>query len=182
MTKVDQFSEPDNGLASRRAVVRALGTAVLASGTLATACQAAAAHPDAVLLSLGAEFERLHAAWLPINAETWRLNSAFEKEWDKKGLSIDANLIEFSQLAKETGADAAATVEGKALDLLDALTAKIRETPAKTFAGLAVKARALRFDAHLSTQCDLPLEDQDWPEQVMNQFVAELDRLASTGA
>jgi hypothetical protein len=27
---------------------------------------------------------------------------------------------------------------------------------AKTFAGLAVKARALRFDTHLSTQCDLP--------------------------
>jgi hypothetical protein len=43
----------------------------------------------------------------------------------------------------------------------------------------AVKARALRFDAHLSSQCDLPEKDQDWPEEVMNKFVAELDRLAS---
>jgi hypothetical protein len=46
-------------------------------------------------------------------------------------------------------------------------------------AGLAVKARALRFDTHLSTQCDLPPKDQDWPEHVTNEFVAEIERLAA---
>jgi hypothetical protein len=34
----------------------------------------------------------------------------------------------------------------------------------------------------LGWQCDLPEEDQDWQEQVMNQFVAELDRLAEAEA
>jgi hypothetical protein len=48
-----------------------------------------------------------------------------------------------------------------------------------TFAGLAIKARALRFDAHLNTQRDLPPDDQDWPEYVMNEFVAEIERLAA---
>jgi hypothetical protein len=59
------------------------------------------------------------------------------------------------------------------------VTTKIRETPAKTFAGLAVKARASRYDIYLGTQCDRPPEDQDWPEYVMNQFVAEIERLAA---
>jgi hypothetical protein len=77
------------------------------------------------------------------------------------------------------GVEAAAEAEDAAWQLVEALTKKIRETPAKTFAGLAVKARALRFDTHLSTRCDLPPEDQDWPEQVMNELVAEIDRLAA---
>jgi hypothetical protein len=77
------------------------------------------------------------------------------------------------------GLDAAIEVENAEWNFVCVVTKRIRETPAKTFAGLAVKARALRFDAHLSTQCDLPEKDQDWPEYVMNEFVAELDRLAS---
>jgi hypothetical protein len=75
---------------------------------------------------------------------------------------------------------AAAEAEMKALDIIDAVATKIRETPAKTFAGLAVKARTLRFDTSLDLQGDRLPKDQDWPEQVMNQLLAEFDRLAST--
>jgi hypothetical protein len=67
-----------------------------------------------------------------------------------------------------------------ALDLIDAVATKIRETPAKTFAGLAIKARVLAYDAGLDMR-DLPEEKQDGPEKAMNQFIAELDRLASAG-
>jgi hypothetical protein len=80
------------------------------------------------------------------------------------------------------GVEAAAEAEMKALDIIDAVATKIRETPAKTFAGLAVKARALRFDTSLDLQDDRLPKDQDWPERVMHEFIAELDRLASAGA
>jgi hypothetical protein len=53
---------------------------------------------------------------------------------------------------------------------------------AKTFAGLAVKARALRFNTHLDTQISLPLDEQDWPERMMDLFVAEMERLAAAAA
>ncbi len=80
------------------------------------------------------------------------------------------------------GVEAAAEAEMKALDIIDTVTTKIREATAKTFAGLAVKARALRFDTSLDLQDDRFPEDQDWPERVMGQFIAELDRLASAEA
>jgi hypothetical protein len=137
----------------------------------------ATAHPDAELLRLGEEFERHYVASLPVNAESKRLCELFDEAWERCGLSIDANFG--GQLRAETAVEAAIEAEERAFNLIEAVTTKIRETPAKTFAGLAVKARALRFGAHLNTQCDLPPEDQDWPEQVMNQFVAELDRLAA---
>jgi hypothetical protein len=95
------------------------------------------------------------------------------------GLSIDANFELWRQLRAETGFEASIEAADKAVALIDAVTMKIREMPAKTLAGLAVKARALRYDTFLSTQCDLPRENQDWPEEIMNQFVAEIDRLAA---
>jgi hypothetical protein len=142
----------------------------------------ASSSTDAHLLHLGAEFDRLHAAWLPTHAEAGRLNGLFEQEWAKKGLSIADNVAAWDQLRIDMGLDAAIEVEDAEWNFVCVVTKKIRETPAKTFAGLAVKARALRFDAHLSTQCDLPPKDQDWPEQVMNEFVAEIDRLAAAAA
>jgi hypothetical protein len=62
------------------------------------------------------------------------------------------------------------------------VTEKIRATPANTFAGVAVKARALRFNSHLDTQTSLPLDEQDWPERIMDLFVAEMERLAASSA
>jgi hypothetical protein len=115
----------------------------------------------------------------PVNAECKRLERLFDEEWDRRGLSIDDNFVAWGQLREEMGFEAALEAEERAFNLIEAVTTKIRETTAKTFAGLAVKARALRFDAHLHTQCDLPSEDQDWPEYVMNQFVAEIERLAA---
>jgi hypothetical protein len=143
---------------------------------------AAIPHPDAELLRLGEDFEQRHAAWLPVAAECTRLGGLFDEAWDRSGLSLGDNFEVWKQLRIESGVEAAAEAEGRAFNLVDAVTTKIRGTPAKTFAGLAIKARALRFDAHLSTQCDLPLKDQDWPEQVMNEFVAEIDRLAAAAA
>jgi len=151
-----------------------------ARSTLASVCEAAAAHPDAALLHLGAEFDQLYAAWLPIHAEMWRLHSQHLEEWEKTGLSIDENLAAYFQLRTKIGLDAVIEASEKALDPIDAVATKIRETPAKTFGGLAVKARVLAYDAGLDMR-DLPEEKLDGPEKAMNQFIAELDRLVSTG-
>jgi hypothetical protein len=97
----------------------------------------------------------------------------FEEECEKSGLSPRDNFAAWDQLRIDMCVAAAVEAEDEALQRVEAVTKEIRETPAKTFAELAVKARALRFDTHLSTQCDLPEKDQDWPEEVMNQFVAE---------
>jgi hypothetical protein len=60
--------------ASRRSVLTALA-AVPVAGVPAVADAAAfATHPDAELLRLGAEFDRLHDAWLPLDDEANRLN------------------------------------------------------------------------------------------------------------
>jgi hypothetical protein len=137
---------------------------------------------DNGLLHLGAEFDRLHASWLRTQAEVDRLNGPFEEEWDRRGLSIDGNLAVFWQLRNEMGLEPAIGAEHRAAKLVDAVTEKIRKTPAGTFAGVAVKARALRFDMGLDPpKADHLQEDQDWPEQVMNQFVSEVERLASAG-
>lgn len=162
--------------AGEREALCTIGAAALAGG-VATATASSSA--DAHLLRLGVRFDHLHAAWLPTLAEAEWLNGLFEEEWAKQGLSMFENIAAWEQLRKDMGVEAAIDAEDAAWQLVGALTKKIRETPAKTFAGLAVKARALRFDAHLSTQCDLPEKDQDWPEEVMNQFVAETERLAS---
>jgi hypothetical protein len=132
-----------------------------------------------LLHHLGVRFDHLHAAWLLTHAEAVWQYGLFEEECEKSGLSPRDNFAAWDQLRIDMGVAAAVEAEDEAWQLVEALTKKIRETPAKTFAELAVKARALRFDTHLSTQCDLPEKDQDWPEEVMNQFVAELDRLAS---
>jgi hypothetical protein len=46
---------------------------------------AASSGPDAPLLRLGAEFDRLHAAWLLTHAEVERLEGPFEQEWGQRG-------------------------------------------------------------------------------------------------
>jgi hypothetical protein len=88
----------------------------------------------------------------------------------------------FCEWGEDAGIKAATDAAERAADPIDAVTAKIRETPAKTLAGLADKARALRYDTALSKQRDLPEEDQDWDAWAMNQFVAEIERLAASSA
>jgi hypothetical protein len=55
-------------------------------------------HPDAALLRLGQEFERLHAEWLPLDAESTRCHDLFERL-----LSIEACRAEWERLSEETG-------------------------------------------------------------------------------
>jgi hypothetical protein len=132
-----------------------------------------------LLHRLGIRFDHLHAAWLLTHAESVWQYGLFEEECEKRGLLPYDNFAAWDQLRIDMCVAAAVDVEDELVQQIEAVTKEIRETPAKTFADLAVKARALRFDAHLSSQRDLPEKDQDWPEEVMNKFVAELDRLAS---
>jgi hypothetical protein len=62
---------------------------------------AASSGPDAPLLRLGAEFDRLHAAWLLTHAEVERLEGPFEQEWAKGGLSLGDNVAAWGHPARK---------------------------------------------------------------------------------
>jgi hypothetical protein len=87
-------------------------------------------------------------------------------------------LTTFPQAGEGTGATAAAAAE-KAADLVADVVEQIKKTPAKTFAGLAVKARALRYAMGVRPEGELPGEPQDYQETAMNLFVSEVERLAN---
>jgi hypothetical protein len=88
---------------SCRAMLAALAAAPIAG----VPTLAGVAHPDAELLRLGEEFERHYAASLPVNAECQRLVGLFDEEWDRRGLSIDANFVAWGQLREKMGFEAA---------------------------------------------------------------------------
>jgi hypothetical protein len=168
---------------SRRKVPRSLGTSALAGTALASASQAlGAAHPDVELLRLGEEFERRRAAWFPIYLEMRKVEKLFEEELAPRGLSHKhVLLLEYQQLFESMGVEAALGAEENACSAVDEIAEKIGKIPASTFAGLAVKARALRHDCHLGDEMAMPEEDQDRPERCMNRFIAEVERLAGGG-
>jgi hypothetical protein len=127
---------------SRRTVLTALAAATTASVPALAVAGSIASHPYATLLRLGAEFDRLHMAWMPPIAKARRIKSAHMKECMKKiaeAQSIDVNSDLWYQMGlKQMGVTAAIDAGKRTADLIDAVTAKIRETPAKTFAGLAI--------------------------------------------
>ncbi len=109
---------------SRRAILAALATAPIAGVP-------GVAHPDAELLRLGEDFEKRHAAWRPVDAECKRIEGPI-------GANFDA------WLKDEMCLEAALDAEERAFNLIEAVTAKIRETPAKTFS-TSIRTELLPF-------------------------------------
>jgi hypothetical protein len=168
-------------LPSRRAVLTALAAATTASVPALAVAGSIASHPDAELLRLGAEFDRRRADYLPACKRCWYMEELFNEEADRRRLRPDSKRTYalWAKLRIETGCDDAATRQNELGEQVDAVTKRIRETPAKTWAGLAIKARALRFDTMLDFECG-PENEQDWPELVMDAFVAEIERLTAS--
>ncbi|MGB8901682.1 MAG: hypothetical protein WCC90_21645 [Methylocella sp.] len=77
----------------------------------------------------------------------------------------------------DCGLEAAIHAENTAEDLAIAVVRQINKTPARTFAGLAVKARALRFDTGFDNKSNVPEDDLDWPQVAVNNFPDEIERL-----
>ena len=157
---------------------QAIAGAGAAAGAMALATPALASVPksDAELIRLGAEFDRLHAEWLPALSEWNRLFGVAHEVWKAK--NIPFSLEEVLAVQDETGATAASEREEAAINSLENVAEKIRELPASGFAGLAVKLRVLRYDNFSNKDFAVPEVDMDWGPRAFHQFAAEIDRLA----
>jgi hypothetical protein len=173
-------------LTRRAALAGALpaAAAITLPAMAATAVLAGASHPDAELLRLGAEFDRLHAIWLPLHAEQARLAGVFSAAVTAAETSGGKRLAwdEFAALRCETGYEPAIERSwDEALTPLDSLSEEIREIPARTLPGLAVKARLLAYDTDYSSRIDGP-DAEDWDVQSFARFLGEIERMANMPA
>jgi hypothetical protein len=74
------------------------------------------------------------------------------------------------QWAIKTGFPAANATDDAATKRVDCLTAQIRAIPAFAFAGLTVKAQALRYHTGHSGDIENLDELQDWPVLIVISF------------
>lgn len=134
---------------------------------------ALAGSPDAGLLSLGAQFERLHGEWQDL----------LDQADDIERLSRDV-VSDLWRRRKETGYDSIARRANEKVLELDVVAAQMRAIPAKTLQGLAIKARLTQFDANLSRRSEMkgPERDWDWDVRCMERFVRELQQFADLAA
>lgn len=169
---------------NRRSFVRGLGTATVVSGVaanIATLARAASAaeHPDALLIALGAEFDRRHAGVMQNKADMAPLSEAFDAELDRRRATRDVPWAEWCQIRVDTGFEAAIEREHEAFLRTDEIADKIRSTPAQTFAGLAVKLKITGYDCCFSTRFHEPEDDMEFDVLRFWQLLKEVERMAA---
>jgi hypothetical protein len=169
---------------SRRTALKATGAlgtiAALAVPVVVMPKAEAADHADDKLLRLEAERERNAAA---LDAEQAR-NAPIYAEWESLrsrwcAESPTAPFDEFMSHPVTNAHSAAVAREDIFCDEMDRLADRIREVPAKTLAGLAVKARLAseEFGDILAFPRTLALED--WQIERVMSFFCEVERLAT---
>ena len=146
-------------------------------------------HPDARLIALGREHERLVAVWLPLWREMDRLSplmdAAMRKVQRTAGLRPLARgefLAAFEAASHASGHHAACEANNAALDEADAVANQIRAIPAQTLAGVLVKARVLMNVVIHAKDMEIPNELQNWDVQCFLGFIGEIERLAAEAA
>lgn len=164
---------------NRRAVLAGMLAAPAAS-VLVAGSVAAADHSDIELIQLGAEFDRRHALWKEAFHQHGRTIDAFDGEFidgiAAAGLSLDAHMDAYWRARRENGIEALVEHNSELLARTSAVADKIREIPAKTMEGLAVKARVAAFDASI----DLGIEDdgnENWDVVCVRRFLREAAQL-----
>ncbi|MCB4771819.1 hypothetical protein LGR54_24715 [Ancylobacter sp. Lp-2] len=146
--------------------------------------------PDAELIALGAEFDSLHAAWVPL----WRRQAELGKPTDaarqaaidtlrrqtgKHELSDSAYMAVHAAASAATGMDVAEAANDAAMECMNLVADQIRDLPATTAAGLLVKARVLLSEVMpAGDYVDVAPEGRDWPAECFFGFLADIERLA----
>ena len=143
-------------------------------------------HPDARLIALGREHDRLVSAWWPLWREMNRTaplaECAVRKVQRTAGLRPLARgefLAAHEAACHASGHQAACEANNDALDQVGEVANQIRAIPAKTPAGLLVKARVLMNVVIHAKDLDVPVELQNWDVQCFFGFIGELERMAA---
>lgn len=140
--------------------------------------------PDAEIVALGDEFDRAVAALSLAQAECKRVGPIFHDAISQlcRETGRDPTVAELSRLGETTGNDAAADREDDALDRVRAIGDAIRDTPASTFVGLAVWAKAAVFECVRHDQRSRPEDEIDWDAACFTWLAKEIERLADLQA
>ncbi|RWN59631.1 hypothetical protein [Mesorhizobium sp.] len=169
---------PDVNL-NRRSI---LGGLAAATAFVATNHADAAANPDAELIRLGKEFDRLRAEYIPLLAESNRLQRVWIDECDQRGVLLQSDCDNGWAIAEEVGSVTADRREEPVQMALDETTKAIFATTATTLAGFAVKAKTLRLEVLPSRWAEEPTESEyeamDWDEEMPLRFLFEIERMA----
>lgn len=165
-------------------------------GTAATAAFLLPAVGDAetirlggpALIELGNELDRLIAEWRHVHEDCEHKCEIWHAIADKEGVSPQNNdepvagsedrLERYFEISRETGAHEAVDAEHAAYRRIDEINKLIRTIQPTTLAGLAVWAKATRFDCLTVDALAMPLEDADWDDECLIRFLAEVERMA----
>jgi len=170
---------------SRRELIRSVPPSLAVAATLTIpAIAEVAKNPDAELFRLGAEFDRLRAEYLPLEAESQRCLQAWLEQCNQRGVSLDVDQASGERIAQQVGS---VDADARTIPVERAFHATIEALlmmPAATLAGLAIKAKVIRlavlFQDHDEEE---PTEEEylrlDWHEEVPMRFLFEVERLAA---
>lgn len=172
--------ERESHIPSRREALRTVGFSGLAAAIPVTAVALAAEpQPDAALIHLGAEFDQLHRAWLPlwrrwVDLEVAAREAAGNFAGDQKGW-----YERYCSAAAGNGCIEAGEANDAAVERLRIVVDKIQATPAQTFAGLHAKARVVLYESFdASGHIGVPDADMDWDVLCFVRLVREIATLA----
>lgn len=147
--------------------IGALGAAVMAAPSLA------GGHPDAELLALDAACDAI----LPV-CRVWATKVSEAQD------AVFAEVLAGGQTLSEASDEIVARLAHvedpcqRAWEEYNRIEASIRESPAATLAGLAVKARMVRRVCSLEDDTQGPEEDWDWDKSCLELFLREVERMA----
>jgi hypothetical protein len=172
---------------SGRAIFKGISAATISMAALLPATANVVANPDAELLVIGAEFERLYADYVPCHSDMGRFAEIFDliiaEEKKKLGrdlcLNNKADEALWEKLRIDCGYEGAICKCDAILNRIIELTNEALKLPAATIGGLAVKARLAQHACHLPEEIEQAPRDQDWDVFVLNELVKDLQCLAS---
>ncbi|MBS9478656.1 hypothetical protein [Ancylobacter radicis] len=176
--------EREKCIPSRREALRTIGLGTMAAAVPAGALALAGEpHPDAELIRLGAEFDRLHATWLPL----WRRWTEIELATRAMAERLSAGHGEagwylykhYRTASAANGLDASMEAADAVLRQMRDLAEKIHAIPAQGLAGLYVKARVVLHESVPTCEWyGVADNDMDWDVLVFIRFVREMAALA----
>jgi hypothetical protein len=176
---------------SPKATRRTILSAIAASTICVVTVPAGVVAPgdEAQLLRLGAEFDRLLAAWIPLEAEAERINAAIEAESLRRGwLAVDKHkrmhlvmdhLDDVQALDEASGLEAAGEAAEAVAIAIDDVVARAGTITPTTLAGLGVRAKLdrWRIRCHWCTG-SVPNKD-DLAEETMRGFLTLVESFAA---
>ncbi|MGB3897008.1 MAG: hypothetical protein WA973_00460 [Mesorhizobium sp.] len=141
-----------------------------------------ALHPDAELLRLAAERNRLVELRNPLREKASRLSQEADAQWEATKPAGPMDAAAYRALYDSVGASSVEE-EREAIDnQIYPLDDMIRAIPAQTVAGLKVKFDLLRDYLPTNYVDEEPRDDQDLDVCLLNELADDIERLATASA